>query len=112
MAAISMTGDAIDVATLSATPNTAQEYSLDEGIRRVEVFFTDGAGTSVAGAYSLTGTDGVAQVTDAATVPAGVRESIVIAGKNRALGGTSIFVSSATASAEVEVRTYIDPSAP
>lgn len=106
MAAISMDGDQIDVVALSGTPDTAQEYALGAKVRRVELRFTDGAGTSVAGAYSLTGTDGVAQVTDAITVFAGTAETVQVAGNGRNLGGISIFVSSPTASAEVEVRTY------
>lgn len=106
MAAISMDGDQIDVAALSATANTAQEYALGAKVRRVEIRFTDGAGTSVAGAYSLTGTDGEAQVADAITVFAGTAEVVQIAGRGRNLGGTSVFVSSPTSSAEVEVRTY------
>ena len=106
MAAITMSPNQIDVVALSATPSVAQEYAFDANVRRIEVRFTDGAGTSVAGAYSLTGTDGGAQVTDAITIFAGTAEVVQLAGIARNLGGTSVFVSSPTASAVVEIRTY------
>jgi len=106
MAAVSVAPDAIQVTTLSGTANVAQEFTFDADVRRVELRFTDGAGTSRAGADSLAGTDGQAQITNAITIFENTSEVIQIAGRARVSGGQALFVSSSTSSAIVEVRTY------
>ena len=89
--------------TLSGTPNEATEIVFDERVRSVDVAFYNGSNDGVDGKIATTGTDGAAIGAAFLTAPADQRRTVTMARIGRKLGGFSLFVASATASAIAEV---------
>lgn len=96
--------DADDRITLSATPDEVTAVTFDQNTRTYTIIGRDAAGTSGASVkVAQTGTDGAAIGTDYITVDGGARIEIS-RGKDRKLGGATVYIASSTASAIVEIR--------
>lgn len=94
-----------DRITLSATPDAVTRVDFTDKIRAVEVQFLASDGSALAGKVARTGTDNTAIASDYVLVGAGVRYRLPVSGRSRVevLGGFSLYLGSATASAIVEV---------
>ena len=109
MAAIAIGPDVTTRETLNNPGANAQQFTFSENVRYVEVMGFDAAGTGRDECYiAETGTDGAALVAGTfATVLATELQPrcYTFARRGRRLGGFSLFITSDTASAIVEIRT-------
>lgn len=94
-----------DRITLSATPDQVTRVDFTDKIRAVEVQFLASDNSALAGKVARTGTDGQAIASDYVFVGSGVRYRLPVSGRSRleVMGGFSLYIGSATASAIVEV---------
>ena len=110
--ATTLTGDpqrADQTVTLNATPANCTQVNFPEWARSytLQLFESDDA-TTEAGEVAGSGTDGGAIGGGATTVAAGQLYSATFAGRNRVLGGHSIFIRADTASAKARLSYFAE----